>query len=211
VEGTNAVVTTEEGRGKRRGLNIAAVLLAIGALILLVSTMLPLWQASATSPLLENNEITVTLNFWEVQYDYPGSHTTEPISSLSAAQQGALQLYLLGVLVTAVIAFVAAAGAAVRYRRIALGSAGLATLMAWVAPLAFTHYLPVSINEEPLIPFISYQFGFYGRYEAIFLTVDYGGGIGWTLTLVAAAVISAGALLLLWFALEPRAGTNAFK
>jgi hypothetical protein len=204
-------VKVQENKGKELGLNVAAVLLAIGALVLLASTMLPLWQAHATSPLLENDEITVTLTFWEVLYDYPGSHTTEPISSLSPAQQGALQLYLAGVVVTAVLAFVAAAGATVRYRRLALGSAALATLMAWAAPLAFTHYLPVSINEEPLIPFISYQFGFYGNYDAFFLSIDYGGGIGWIVTLVAAAILSAGALLLLWFALEPKAGTNAFK
>jgi hypothetical protein len=198
-----------ESKGAVWGRRIALVLLAIGAAILLVASTLPLWEVEATSPLLPNTEINVGLRFWDVSYAYPGSQTYEPISSLSSAQEGALQLYLVTVLATAFLAFLAAAAAVVRYRRVGLAGAGGAALLAWAGPLAFTHFLPLSINQEPLIPFIDYQFGFYGSYEGLFTSASYGGGPGWILSLVAAAFITAGALLLLWYAMEPKSrGTN---
>ncbi|MEI6795511.1 MAG: hypothetical protein WCK39_01475 [Methanomassiliicoccales archaeon] len=198
-----------ESKGTKWGQRTALVLLAIGAVLLLVASTQPLWQVQATSPLLPDVKITVSLRFWDVSYAYPGSQTYEPISELSTAQQGALQLYLIAVLATAFLAFIGAAAAVVRYRRIGLAMAGTATLLAWAGPLAFMHFLPISINQEPLVPFIDFQFGFWGSYEGLFTSASYGGELGWMLSLVSAAFITAGALLLLWYAMEPRAqGTN---
>lgn len=198
-----------ESRGKRWCQRTAAALLVIGAVLLLLASTQPLWQAHASSPLIPQVDITVSLRFWDVSYVYPGSQSSEPISSLSAEQQGALQLYLAAMLVTASLAFLAAASALVRYRRIGIASAGLAMVMGWTGPLAFTHYLPIAINAEPVIPFLTYQFGFYGSYEGLFAKVDYGSGLGWTMSLIAAALLSGGALLL-WRATRAKL-TNAFK
>jgi hypothetical protein len=198
-----------ESKGQKMGQRISLVLLAIGAVVLLISSTMPLWQVHAASPLLEGTEIVVSLRFWDVSYSYPGSQNWEPISSLSPAQQGSLQIFMILMMAAAFLAFIGAASALVRYRRIGIGSAGVAALLAWIGPLAFTHYLPISINQEPLIPFLDMHFGFYGSYEGLFTSVSYGPGLGWTLSLVAAALLTAGALLLLWYAMEPKpAATN---
>ena len=199
----------EEGRTTTWGRRIALGLLALGAVILLMASMLPLWQVQVTSPLLPDNDMVIGLRFWDVSYTYPNSQNYEPISSLSAAQQGALQLYMVTFLATAFLAFLGAAAAVVRYWRIGIGAASAAAVLAWAGPLAFTHFLPISLNEERIVPFLDYHFGFYGSYEGLFTNATYGPGLGWIFSLVAAAFITAGALLLLWYAMEPKpAGTK---
>jgi hypothetical protein len=187
-------------------------LIVAGAALLLLATAFPLWQAHVTSQMLPDTDIALRLTFREITFTYPGRTVTSPVSDLSAAQQGALNLYFYTILVTAFLGFVAAAAAFLRYQRLGTGLTISTIVLAWAGPLAFTHYLPVAINESPLIPYLDYQFGFFGSQTWFLAKVDYGADWGWYITVAAAALITIGAMFLLWNARRGGGSTtNAFK